>query len=238
MATATRPGSGKPTSPVNPATTSSAPPGAQRPQLSDRLVAWFKAHTQITSWVGVILIVGAGLFLWTLSTKRRTEEIASRDLQGARFAFENQNYPLAASELAKVIENYSGTNAAAEARILLANARLLEKQPQQAVTVLKDFASGAPQAYRAQAYGLLGAAYEDMSKPRDAGEAYENASAAARLDFLKAQLLSDAGRAWTNAGDTTRAVAAYRRIVSEFGKEGIAGEAKVRLSELTKGTAS
>ena len=238
MATATRPGSGKPTSPVNPATTSSATPGAQRPQLSDRLVAWFKAHTQITSWVGAILIVGAGLFLWTLSTKRRTEEIASRDLQGARFAFENQNYPLAASELAKVIENYSGTNAAAEARILLANARLLEKQPQQAVTVLKDFAAGAPQAYRAQAYGLLGAAYEDMSKPRDAGEAYENASAAARLDFLKAQLLSDAGRAWTNAGDTTRAVAAYRRIVSDFGKEGIAGEAKVRLGELTKGTAS
>jgi tetratricopeptide (TPR) repeat protein len=237
MATATRPGSGKPTNPVNPATTS-APAGAQRPPLSERLLDWFKAHKQITSWLGAILIVGAGLFAWTLSTKRRTEEIASRDLQGARFAFENQNYPLAASELAKVIANYSGTNAAAEARILLANSRLLEKQPQQAVTVLKDFAPGAPQAYRAQAYGLLGAAYENMGKPRDAGEAYENGSAAARLDFLKAQMLSDAGRAWTIAGDTTKAVAAYRRIVNEFGKEGIAGEAKVRLGELTKGTAS
>jgi len=223
--------------PVNPATTST-PAGAQRPPLSERLLDWFKAHKQITSWLGAILIVGAGLFVWTLSTKRRTEEIASRDLQGARFAFENQNYPLAASELAKVIANYSGTNAAAEARILLANSRLLEKQPQQAVTVLKDFAPGAPQAYRAQAYGLLGAAYENMGKPRDAGEAYENGSAAARLDFLKAQMLSDAGRAWTVAGDTTKAVAAYRRIVNEFGKEGIAGEAKVRLGELTKGTAS
>jgi len=223
--------------PVNPATTS-APAGAQRPPLSERLLDWFKAHSQITSWLGAILIVGAGLFVWTLSTKRRTEEIASRDLQGARFAFENQNYPLAASELAKVIANYSGTNAAAEARILLANSRLLEKQPQQAITVLKDFAPGAPQAYRAQAYGLLGAAYENMGKPRDAGEAYENGSAAARLDFLKAQMLSDAGRAWTVAGDTTKAVAAYRRIVNQFGKEGIAGEAKVRLGELTKGTAS
>jgi tetratricopeptide (TPR) repeat protein len=186
----------------------------------------------------VILVLGAGLFVWTMSTRRRTEEIASRDLQGARFAFENQNYPLAASELSKVIANYSGTSAAAEARILLANTRLLEKQPQQAVTVLKDFASGAPSAYRAQAYGLLGAAYEDLGQPRAAGEAYENASATARLDFLKAQMLSDAGRAWTNAGDTTKAVAAYRRILKEFAKEGIAGEAKVRLGELTKGTAS
>src|SRR6266545_2339681 len=210
----------------------------EKAPLSERFVDWVKAHRQITSWIGAIVVVGAVLFLWTMSTKRRTEEIASRDLQGARFAFENQNYPLAASELAKVIANYSGTNAAAEARILLANSRLLEKQPQQAVTVLKDFAPGAPQAYRAQAYGLLGAAYENMGKPRDAGEAYENGSAAARLDFLKAQMLSDAGRAWTMAGDTTKAVAAYRRIVTEFGKEGMAAEAKVRLSELTKGTAS
>ncbi len=235
MATATRTGGGKPT---NPASVAAAPPGAPRPPLTDRVVGWAKAHKKITSWTGGILLVGAGLFLWTLSTQRRTEEIASRDLQGARFAFENQNLPLAASELAKVIANYAETNAAAEARILLANVRLLEKQPQQAVTVLKDFAPGAAQAYRAQAYGLLGAAYEDMGQPRQAGEAYENGSAAARLDFLKAQMLSDAGRAWTSAGDTTRAVADYRRIVTEFAKEGMAAEAKVRLSELTKGTAS
>jgi len=238
LATATRPGSGKPTNIVNTAAAASASPGAHRPPLSERVVGWAKAHKKITWWTSGILLVAAGLFLWTLSTQRRTEEIASRDLQGARFAFENQNLPLAASELAKVIANYAETNAAAEARILLANVRLLEKQPQQAVTVLKDFAPGAPQAYRAQAYGLLGAAYEDMRQPRQAGEAYENGSAAARLDFLKAQMLSDAGRAWTSAADTTRAVADYRRIVTEFAKEGMAAEAKVRLSELTKGTAS
>jgi tetratricopeptide (TPR) repeat protein len=196
-----------------------------------------KAHRQLTSWSGSILVVAAALFIWTMSTQRRTEEIASRELETARFAFDNQNLPLAASELAKVVENYAGTNAAAEARILLANARLLEKQPQQALTVLKDFAPGAPPAYRAQAYGLLGAAYEDMGRPRDAGEAYENGSAAARLDFLKAQMLSDAGRAWASAGDSTRAIADYRRVVTAFAKEGIAGEAKVRLGELTKGTA-
>jgi predicted negative regulator of RcsB-dependent stress response len=202
------------------------------------LVGWVKGHRQIASWFGAIVVVGAVLFVWTMATRRRTEEIASRDLQGARFAFENQNLPLAASELAKVVENYSGTNAAAEARLLLANVRLLENQPQQAVAVLKGYADGAPGAYRAQAYGLLGAAYENMGRPREAGEAYENGSAAARLDFLKAQLLSDAGRAWTSAGDTTRAIAAYRKIVKEFPKEGMANEAKVRLGELTKGTVS
>ncbi len=121
--------------------------------MTDRLVGWAKAHQKITSWTGAILLVGAGLFVWTLSTQ-------------------------------------------------------------------------------------LGAAYEDMGQARQAGEAYENGSAAARLDFLKAQMLSDAGRAWTSAGDTTRAVADYRRILTEFAKEGMAAEAKVRLSELTKGTVS
>jgi len=115
-------------------------PGVQRPPFTDRLGAWVKAHRQLSTWIGGIVVVGAGLFIWNLLTERRSEEIASRDLQGARFAFENQNLPLAASELAKVIANYSGTNASDEARLLLANVRLLQGQPQQAVAVMKDYA--------------------------------------------------------------------------------------------------
>ncbi len=213
-------------------------PSSVRQPLSDRLVAWVNAHRQLSSWIGTILLVGVGLFVWQLSTKRRSEEIASRELQGARFAFESQNLPLAASELSRVIENYSGTNAAEEGRLLLANVRLLQGQPQQALDALRDYAPGAGRAYRAQAFGLLGAAYENLGRFREAAEAYENGSAAGRLDFQKAQLLSDAGRAWTSAGDTARAIAAYERIVKEFSEEGTATEAKVRLGELRKGTAS
>src|SRR5437867_1505236 len=234
MATATRTGiTNKPTA----ATTASADavPGARKPRISDRVVARVQSHRRLASWIGTIVALGAVLFIWTLSTKRRAEEIASRNLAGARFAFDNQNLPLAASELAKVVEDYSGTNAAQEGRLLLANVRLLQGQPSQAVAVLKDYAGGAGKPYRAQAYSLLGAAYENMGRTREAGEAYEKGSAAAGLDFLKAQLLADAGRAWTTAGDTARAVADYRRIVQEFPKEAAAAEAKVRLAELTKG---
>jgi tetratricopeptide (TPR) repeat protein len=176
------------------------------------------------------------LFVWNVTSNRRSEEVAGRELQGARFAFENQNLPLAASELARIVENYSGTNAAQEGRLLLAQVRLLQGQPQQAVDVLRDFASGANKAYKAQAYGLLGASYENLGHFREAAEAYQSGATAARLDFLTAQMLSDAGRAWVSAGDTTKAIAAYRRIVDDFGKEGTATEAKVRLGELTKGT--
>ena len=202
----------------------------------ERVVAWTKAHQRLTSWIGAAILIGAILFVWTASSTRRSEAIAGRQLQGARYAFDNQNLPLAASELARLVENYSGTNAAAEARLLLAQVRLLQGQPQQAVELLRGFAPSAAAGFRAQAYGLLGAAYENLGRLREAAEAYQEGAEAARLDFLKAQMLSDAGRAWTNAADTARAIATYRRIIDDFPKEGVATEAKVRLGELIKGT--
>src|SRR6267142_2918820 len=222
---------------ATPVTTPSAPTTRREP-TSDRFLDWVRAHRTISSWIVIILAAGIGLFLWNQTTQQRSQDAASRELQGARFAFENQNLPLAASEFARIIENYSGTNAAAEARLLLANVRLVQGQPQQAVEVLRDNAPKAGRAYRAQAYGLLGAAYENLGRFREAGEAYESGSDAARLDFLKVQMLSDAGRAWVVAGDTAKAVANYRRIVKDFPKEGVATEAKVRLAELTKGAVS
>jgi tetratricopeptide (TPR) repeat protein len=220
------------------ATQSVTQPGAQ-PQVEpflERVLEWTKAHRQITSWSVTVLVVGVVLIIWTVSSTRRSEAIAGRQLQGARYALDNQNLPLAASELARLMENYSSTNAAAEGRLLLAQVRLLQGQSQQAVDLLRDFAPSAGAAFRAQAYELLAAAYENLGKAREAAQAYQAGAEHARMDFLKAQLLSDAGRAWAAAGDTGKAVAAYRRIVDELPKEMAVTEAKVRLGELTKGT--
>ena len=234
MATATR---GTPGPKATPVTATSAAVARETP-VSERFVDWVKAHRTVSSWVGTVIVLAAALFLWTQSTKQRSQDIASRELQGARFAFESKNLPLAASELARIIENYSGTNAAEESRLLLGNVRLLQGQPQQAVEVLRDYAPGAGGAYRPQAFGLLGAAYENLGRFREAGEAYESGSNAARLSFLKAQLLSDAARAWVAAGDSSKAITNYQRILKDFSKEGAATEARVRLAELTKGAAS
>ncbi len=209
---------------------------AQGEPFLERLLAWIRAHRQFATWTAAALAVALVLFVWTLSSTRRSEAIAGRQLQGARYALESKNLPLAASELARIVENYAGTNAASEGRLVLAQVRLLQGQPQQAIDVLRDFAPRAGAAYQAQAYGLLGAAYENLGRTRDAGEAYQTGAEHARMDFLKAQMLSDAGRAWTAAGDTAKAVAVYRRIVEQLPKTGPVMEAKVRLGELTKGT--
>ncbi|HYR32546.1 MAG TPA: tetratricopeptide repeat protein [Gemmatimonadales bacterium] len=200
-----------------------------------RVWAWIQGHRQASTYGGLAIVAIAGLLWWNHISTRQSEERAGTALNEARLAFETKNFPLASSELSSVVANYSGTRAAQEATILLAQIRLLQGQSQQAIEQLKAFAPSADAKYRAQAYGLLGAAYDNVGHPREAAEAYAQAAAAAPMDFLTAQFLSDAGRAWVAAGDTTKAIAAYQSIVTKYDSLGTAMEAKVRLGELTRG---
>lgn len=202
----------------------------------ERSLAWVRAHRQFSSWTAVILLVAGGLFYWNRISTEQSERVADGRLGSARLAFESNNYPLAASELSQITVNYAGTHAAQQATLLLAQVRMLQGQSDQATQILNTFAPGASTAYRAQAYGLLGATYENTAHPREAADAYLKAAAATPLPFLKAQFLSDAGRAWTSAGDTAGAVKAYQEIATTLDSTGTATEAKVRLGELTKGT--
>ncbi len=69
----------------------------------------------------------------------------------------------------------------------------------------------------------------------EAAGAYEAAAAASGMPFLRAQYLSDAGRAWVAAGDTAKALTAYREIVTKLDSAGTVVEGKVRIGELTRG---
>jgi tetratricopeptide (TPR) repeat protein len=199
------------------------------------LTRWVKGHKQAAGYVAVLLAIAAALFVWNLLSTRTAEQSAGRQLEQGRLALASRNYQLAASVLSQVVENYAGTHAAQEGTILLAQVRLAQGQSQQAVEVLKAFAPKAGRDYRAQAYGLLGAAYENAAHARDAANAYGQAADAAQYPFLRAQFLSDAGRAWLAAGDTAKAIAAYETIAQQLDSTSASAEAKVRLGELTKG---
>jgi len=199
------------------------------------LTGWIRNHKQVATYLAVALVVALGLFAWSFLTAKTAERSAGRQIAQARLALDSKNYPLAASVLSQVVENFSGTHAAQEASILLAQARLAQGQTQQAIDVLQRSAPKADKYFRAQSYALLGAAYENALRPKEAATAYETAAAAALYPFLRAQFLSDAGRAWLAVGDTAKALAAYRTIAERLDSTTAAGEAKVRLGELTKG---
>jgi len=218
--------------------TSTGQPAATEANALSWLTEWIKGHRQAATYAGVVLVLAAGLFGWNLLSTKTAERNAGSQLTQGRLALESKNYPLAASVLAQVVENYAGTHAAQEGTILLAQVRLAQGQTQQAIDVLQRYAPKADKDFRAQANGLLGAAFENALKPKDAAPAYERAAAAAQFPFLRAQFLSDAGRAWIAAGDTAKALAAYRTIAQQLDSTSAAGEAKVRIGELTKGAAA
>lgn len=203
---------------------------------SSGLGEWLKKpeNRWIAGGLAVVLVAAAAWFI-TMSGKRK-EEFASRALDEARAAGEAGNLPLAASEFQKVITTYSGTAAAQEAVINLNQVRLINGQQELAAVNLQDFikSNPAPQ-FKGPAYGLLGRAYENSKRPGEAAAAYENASREAEHDYLKADLLLDAARAWSNAGEKDKAIAAYRKVIKDYAETASKVEAQVRLAELTAG---
>src|SRR5436190_12939395 len=199
------------------------------------LTNWIRNHKQAAAYLAVALVVALALFAWNFLSAKTAERSAGRQIAQGRLALDSKTYPLAASVLSQVAENFSGAHAAQEASILLAQARLAQGQTQHAIEVLQRSVSKADRYFRAQTYGLLGAAYENALRPKDAATAYETAAAAALYPFLRAQFLADAGRAWLAAADTARALVAYRTIVQQLDSTSAVGEAKVRIGELTKG---
>ena len=197
------------------------------------LMDWINRNGRnVAIGAGILVVLGGGFWLYTVSASRK-EAFASQELMQARSSAESGNLPLAASDLTKLIERFGGTRAADEAVIVLNQVRLVQGQRDVAVNALQEFVrSNHDDQVTASAYGLLGAGLEDQGKRKEAGDAYREASRAARLDFLKASYLIDAGRAYTTAGDSTSAKSAYAEILDKFGRLDQAAEARVRMAEL------
>ncbi len=169
----------------------------------------------------------------TVLYQRNKEAQAERSLNEARVAAQSGNLPLAASDLSRLVASHGGTVAADEAIILLAQVRLIQDQASLAAQELRGALSGGmARQFRAPAYGLLGTAEEQLGNMAAAGEAYERAAQESWYTFLTAQYLSDAGRVYWEARDTTRALRAYERVLSEFEDSPSSTEVRVRLGEL------
>lgn len=186
--------------------------------------------------VGLLLAILAGIWLWNASAKRK-EAFAARALSQARQVAESGNLPQAAADLQKVIQTYGGTRSAVEAMLVLNQVRMVNNQTELAVGGLREFlATNPPVEFQAPAWGLLGVALENTRKPAEAAEAFGKASAAAQVDYLRADYLLQQGRALQNAGKLEEAIATYRRIIKDYPEAVAITEAKVRLAELTKGS--
>jgi len=207
------------------------------PSFSSDPMTWFRARQrQVVIVGGVVLGVAViGGFLWRLQVNK--EAFAANALEQARNAADGPNgLGQSAGMLQRIIDQYSGTDAAQEAVLTLAQVRMINGQNQLAAAALQEFLAKGPRAkYSAPAHGLLGGALEETGHQAEAAQSYMAASQAADVDPLRAMYLVNASRAYLAAGDQPKALDALRKVVKEYSKTPVATEATVRLSELTKG---
>ena len=201
-----------------------------------RKTPWYRDR-QRQMVVAIALAAAAAIIGWfLLASGKRKEQFAARSLNQARAAAEAGNLPLASSELQRLITTYKGTDAASEAVITLNQVRMINGQSELAAVGLREYLATKPaKKYLAPAYGLLGAALENSKRWAEAAKAYSQASNAAEVEYLKANYLVDAGRAYREAGKITEAERAYRTILEQYPKSPSFTEAQVRLAELTDG---
>ena len=212
------------------------PTRAQAPTAPAVSTPWYK-NRQRYIIAAVAIAVAIALVVWfVVASNKRKEAFAARSLNQARTAAEAGNLPLASSELQKLISAYKGTDAASEAVITLNQVRMINGQNELAVVGLREFLNGnPPEQYRTPASGLLAAALENAKQWEEAGKAYTQASNMAEVEYLKAQYLVDAGRAYRLGGKLDEAAAAYRTILKKYPKSSSVTEAQVRLAEITDG---
>ena len=187
------------------------------------------------AFAGGLVVAVVALGVWfVVTSNRRKEEFASRVFSQALATADKGNFPQASADLQRVIQTYSGTEAASEAVLALNQIRLASGQGQLAVSNLTEYLAGNPEPrFAAAAYGLLGVAQENAKKFAEAGAANEKAAEKAEVTFVKASYLLDAGRAYRAAGKPQDAIRVYRTVVDKYPEAPAASEAQVRLGELT-----
>ena len=197
---------------------------------TDSILDWARANSSRIA-IGAIIVVAVAVvgLLWRASAEKK-EINASQALASAQNVVLSGNAALAQSDLQALLRRYGGTRAAVQARLLLAQVYFGQGKVEDGLKELEAITS--PGIFAASLHGLKAAGLEQAGKPAEAAAEYEKAAEEATTDFGRASYQSDAARAHLAAGNADAAKRLWESIAADDTNP-LAGEAKVRLGELT-----
>jgi predicted negative regulator of RcsB-dependent stress response len=209
-------------------------PFASSEDRTETLMDWFNLHSKVVSWalLGLVVLAAGGWFYI------RSQNLKAERAEAAYFTAQRSvvagNLPLAESDLRKMVTRYSGTPAAMEGSLILAQVMYDQGKVQQGLDELKKSADdiGDSKEFGSAVHVVLASGYEQLKKFADAGKEYEAAAEAARFKADGERYRSLAAKAYLSGGDSAKAKAIWTELGADS-KGTVAGEARVRLGEMT-----
>ncbi|MBW3571641.1 MAG: tetratricopeptide repeat protein [Gemmatimonadetes bacterium] len=180
------------------------------------LAAWARRNVRMIIGIAAIaLVVVGGLVVWQYSRAQK------RAAAGEHLLAMRSNPALLTAvgtrELENFIRQYEGTPEAVEARLLLAQSLLDQRQPARAIAQLQKVAGGNSRL-ASQAAMMLGSAYAQAGNRPAAIRAYQQAADKAAMKYQKFEALGQAALQHEAAGDYKAAADIYRQLLAESEK--------------------
>ena len=214
--------------PTTAPTASRAEPG----EGFELFLAWVQRHQRLLIGIFIALAlagIGYTYYLRSEAIKRqRAEEALGRALQ----ALSSGNAALAQADLERVVTRYQGTGSGVQAAMLLAQTYYDEGKAEQGIAKLKQAEAGATREFRAPLVAMIGDGHDLLGKYADAAKEYERAANLTSYPVERDNFLAAAGRYHMLAGAKADAIRIWTRL-AEDPESPVAGEAKIRLGELT-----
>lgn len=202
---------------------------------TETIFGWVQDHWRPILIGAVVIAAIAGLFALYERSQAQKAQRGDRALLEAQRSALSGNLPLAQSDLQKVVVRYDGTPAAERASIVLAQVLFDQGKYAEGIKTLTPLTGSSLVGPSAEA--LIAAGLEAENKFKEAGEHYLKAASAATFDLDKANFKASAARAYGQAGDAATAKKLWTELAAD--EDGpAAGEARVRLGELTASAAT
>lgn len=212
---------------------------AAHPPLQERAETLFdslRAHsrTGLIAVVGVAAVAGAVvLYNWS---KAKEAVRAEQALYDAQRTLGSGNLAQSQTELQKLTTRYAGTPAADQANILLAQVMYDQRKYAEGLAILSKLQNEVEEETRPAVHALRAAGHEQLGKPAEAAAEYLRAAGASAFALDRSNFQANAARAFMAAGNKAEA----QRLWTELARDPqgpVAGEARVRLGELTASAA-
>ncbi|MBX6364348.1 MAG: tetratricopeptide repeat protein [Gemmatimonadetes bacterium] len=176
--------------------------------------AWARRNARLLIAVVAVAAFAALGALYYRSYRTRLEDKATAELDRIRQVAASGNPALANRDLETFLAKYDGTQAEAEARVLLARTALEQGKPQDAAKVAQPLAQDLDAPLGATGAFLLAASYEAQNDLKQSESTYLRIADKAPFEFQRRQALDAAATLRMQHGDAAGAAELYQKLLA------------------------